>query len=135
MNRADYDRYLTAFNAKDYDTVCDFYAQPMAMDFFGVSLRSREDMKRFYSFLHGYVRESVRILNFASSDTLTAVDGLVRIEGLRDLDRETLDANGCGGLFPVKAGEVQEMRQFIFYTLKDGKIVNVECALMAPPGG
>jgi len=134
MNRADYERYLAAFNAKDYDTVCDFYAEPMAMDFFGVSLRSRADMKRFYGFLHSYVLESVRILNFASSDTLTAVDGLVRIEGLRDLDRATLEANGCGGLFPVKAGEVQEMRQFIFYTLKDGKIANVECALMAPPG-
>jgi ketosteroid isomerase-like protein len=37
MNRADYDRYLTAFNAKDYDGVADFYAEPMKMDFFGVS--------------------------------------------------------------------------------------------------
>lgn len=130
MNRADYDRYLAAFNAKNYDAVCDFYAEPMAMDFFGVSLRSRDDMKRFYSFLHSHVQESVTILNFASSDTLTAVDGLVRVEGLRDLDRETLDTNGCGGLFPIKAGEVQEMRQFIFYTVRGGKITNVECALM-----
>ena len=100
MNRADYDRYLAAFNAKDYDGVCDFYAQPMALAFFGVSLRSRDDMKRFYSFLHTYVLESVRVLNFASSDTLTAVDAIVRVEGIRDLDRATLDANGAPGLFP-----------------------------------
>lgn len=130
MNRTDYDRYLAAFNAKDYDAVCDFYAEPMNMNFFGVSLRSREDMKRFYSFLHGYVLESVRVLNFASSETLTAVDGLVRVEGIRDLDQETLAANGYGGLFPIKAGEVQDMRQLIFYTIRDGKIANVECALM-----
>jgi len=130
MNRADYARYTAAFNAKDYDAVCDFYAEPMNMNFFGVSLRSRADMKRFYGFLHQYVLESVRVLNFASSDTLTAVDAIVRVEGIADLDRATLDAHGAPGLFPIKAGEVQEMRQFIFYTLRDGRIANVECAIM-----
>ncbi len=134
MDRAAYDRYLAAFNARDYDAVCDFYAEPMSMNFFGVSLRSRDDMKCFYGFLHTYVEESVRILNFAASETLTAVDGLVRVEGIRDLDRETLDANGCGGLFPILAGEVQEMRQLIFYTIRDGRIANVECAIMPPAG-
>lgn len=129
MNRTDYDRYLAAFNAKDYDAVCDFYAEPMDMGFFGVSLRSRADMKRFYSFLHSYVKESVRVLNFASSETLTAVDAIVRVEGVRDLDRATLDANGASGLFPIRTGEVQEMRQFIFYTIRSGKIANVECAI------
>lgn len=132
MNRADYDRYLAAFNAKDYDAVCDFYAQPMGMDFFGVSIRSREDMKRFYGFLHAHVHESVSVLNFASSDTLTAVDAIVRIEAYRDLTPEVLEANGCGGLFPIMAGAVQELRQFIFYTITDGKIAKVECAMLPP---
>lgn len=132
MNRTAYERYLAAFNARDYDSVCDFYAQPMKLDFFGVSLRSREDLKRFYGFLHSYVKESVRVLNFASSDTLTAVDAIVRIEGKRDLNKETLVANGCPQLFPIKVGEVQELRQFILYTIADGKITKVECAL-APP--
>jgi ketosteroid isomerase-like protein len=130
MNRADYDRYLAAFNAKDYDAVCDFYHEPMAMSFFGVDIKSRDDMKRFYSFLHSYVNESVSVQNFASSDTLTAIDAIVRIEAFRDLDAETLAANGCAAFHPVKAGEVQELRQFIFYTIRDGKIVTVECALL-----
>lgn len=130
MNRADYDRYLAAFNAKDYDAVCDFYAQPMNMSFFGVDIHSREDMKRFYSFLHNYVHESVTVNNFASSDTLTAVDAIVRIEAYRDLDRETLEANGCGGLYPIKAGDVHALRQLIFYTIRDGKIAKVECAML-----
>lgn len=132
MNRADYDRYLEAFNAKNYDAVCDFYAEPMVMDFFGVSIRRREDMKRFYRFLHSYVKESVTVLNFAASPTLTAIDAVVRIEAFRDLDAETLAANVCAQFFPIKAGDVQEIRQFIFYTIKDGKIAKVECAL-APP--
>lgn len=129
MNRADYDRYLAAFNRRDYDAVCDFYAQPMRMEFFGISIRSREDMKRFYGFLHSHVKESVSVLNFASSPTLTAVDGIVRIEGYRDLDKKTLEAYGCGQLYPIAAGEVQQIRQFIFYTIVDGKISKVECAL------
>lgn len=129
MNRADYDRYLEAFNAKNYAAVCDFYAEPMVMDFFGVSIRRREDMKRFYRFLHSYVKESVTVLNFAASSTLTAVDALVRIEAFRDLDAETLAANGCAQFFPIKAGDVQEIRQFIFYSIEDGRIAKVECAL------
>ena len=130
MSRADYDRYLAAFNAKDYDAICDFYAEPMDMDFFGVHLCSRADMKRFYGFLHSYVKESVTVRNFASSDTLTAVDAIVRVEGFRDLDAQALAANGCAQFFPIKAGEVQQMRQFIFYTMRAGRIAKVECAIM-----
>jgi SnoaL-like domain len=132
MNRETYEAYLTAFNAKDYDRVADFYAQPMKMDFFGISLRSRDDLKRFYGFLHSYVKESVAVLNFASSDTLTAVDGLVRIEALRNLPQSVLDANGASALHPMIAGEVIELRQFIFYTIKGGKIAQTECAMLLP---
>ncbi len=132
MNRADYDRYLAAFNAKDYDGVADFYAEPMKMDFFGVSLRSRDDLKRFYGFLHSYVKESVTVLNFAASDTLTAVDGLVRIEAIRDLPQDALDANGASAFHPMVTGDVIELRQFIFYTTRGGKIAQTECAMLPP---
>jgi hypothetical protein len=129
MNRAQYDAYVRAFNARDYDAVCDFYVQPPTMSFFGVNISSRDELKAFYGFLHSYVKESVTITRFASSDDLTAVDAIVRIEAFRDLNAETLAANGCGGFFPVKEGEVQEMRQFLFYTIKEGKIERVECAM------
>lgn len=132
MNREAYESYLTAFNAKDYDGVADFYAEPMKMDFFGVSLRSRDDLKRFYGFLHSYVKESVTILNFASSDTLTAVDGLVRIEATHDLTQDVLDANSASAFHPMVAGDVIELRQFIFYTICGGKIVQTECAMLPP---
>lgn len=132
MNRDAYERYLACFNSKDYEGVADFYAEPMKMDFFGVSIRNREDLTRFYSFLHSYVKESVSVLNFAASDTLTAVDAIVRIEATRDLTQDVLAANGAGALHPMEAGQVLEMRQFIFYTTKAGKIVQTECALLPP---
>jgi ketosteroid isomerase-like protein len=132
MNREAYDRYLAAFNAKDYDGVAEFYAEPIKMDFFGVSIRNREDLKRFYGFLHSYVKESVTVRNFASSDTLTAVDAIVRLEAFRDLSAETLAANGCAQFHPMTAGQVFELRQFIFYTIRDGKIAQTECAMLPP---
>jgi ketosteroid isomerase-like protein len=132
MNRNDYNRYLAAFNAKDYDGVADFYAEPIHMDFFGISLRSRQDLKDFYGFLHSYVHESVTVRNFASSDTLSAIDGIVRIEAYRDLSRETLDARGATGFYPMTKGQIFELRQFIFYTIRDGKIARTECAMLPP---
>ena len=131
IDREGYDRYLAAFNARDYDAVADFYIDPPRMEFFGIVITSRQELKDFYSWLHSAVKESVTLRNFAASDTCTACDAVVRIEALRDLTRAELDARGATGFFPIKAGEVQEIRQFIFYTVRDGLIEQVEAAL--PP--
>ena len=61
---------------------------------------------------------------------IAAVEAIVRIEGTDDLTREILDANGMEQFFPIAKGEVQEMRQYIHYHLKDGKIESVGCALV-----
>ncbi len=129
LTRAGYDRYVAAFNAKDYDAVADFCVDPPLMSFFGVEIRSRQALKNFYAFLHDHVLESVRVLNFAASETLTAIEGVIRVEGIKDLTREALDAQGLFGFFPIAKGEVQEMRQFIFYAIENGRIARVECAL------
>jgi hypothetical protein len=130
MTREDYERYVAAFNARDYDAVFDFYAENPRMAFFGIEITTREQLRAFYTFLHRYVRETIRIERFASSEELAAVEGVVRIEGIEDLTRETLDAKGMDQFFPIRAGEVQEMRQYIHYHLKEGKIESVGCALV-----
>ena len=130
MTRDDYERYAAAFNARDYDAVFDFYAENPRMAFFGIEITTRQQLREFYSFLHQYVRETVVIEKFASSEELAAVEGIVRIEGLRDLTREILDENGMQQFFPVAQGEVQEMRQYIHYHLENGKIVTVGCAIV-----
>jgi hypothetical protein len=118
LDRAGYERYLAAFNARDYDAVADFYVDPPRMEFFGIVITSREELKAFYAWLHSCVKESVSIHNFAASETATAVDAIVRIEALRDLTRDELDSKGATGFFPIRAGDVQEIRQFIFYTTR-----------------
>jgi hypothetical protein len=129
MTRDDYERYAAAFNARDYDAVFDFYAENPRMAFFGIEITTREQLRAFYTFLHRFVRETIAIERFASSDELAAVEAMIRIEGIETLTRETLDANGMEQFFPVAKGEVQEMRQYIHYHLKNDKIVSVGCAL------
>lgn len=132
LDRAGYDRYLAAFNARNYDAVADFYVDPPRMDFFGIVITSRADLKGFYAWLHDHVDEQVRVLNFAAGETCTAIDAVVRIAARKDLTRAALDARGATGFFPIRAGEVQEIRQFIFYTTRGGRIARVECALPPP---
>ncbi|MFB0612737.1 nuclear transport factor 2 family protein [Aurantiacibacter poecillastricola] len=130
MTREDYDRYAEAFNARDYDAVFDFYADNPEMAFFGIEIRTREQLRDFYTFLHSYVRESITVEKFASSDELVAVEGVIRVEAFKDLTREELDARGLEQFFPIVAGEVQEMRQYIHYHMRGGKIASVGCAIV-----
>jgi hypothetical protein len=130
MTREDYENYAAAFNARDYDTVFDFYAERPKMAFFGIEITTRDQLKEFYGFLHQYVKETVTIERFAGSDELAAVEGIVRVEGIRDLTPEILAERGMPQFFPIMAGEVQEMRQYIHYHLTDGKIESVGCALV-----
>lgn len=131
MTREDYEAYAAAFNARDYDAVFDFYAERPKMAFFGVEITTRQQLREFYTFLHSYVRETVTIERFASSDELAAVEGIVRVEGIADLTREVLDARGLEQFFPIAKGDVQEMRQYIHYHLVGGKIESVGCAMVA----
>lgn len=130
MTRDDYERYAAAFNARDYDAVYDFYAPGARIAFFGVDLGSRAAFKRFYGFLHDYVDETLSVDRFAASDQLVALEGVIRIAARRDLDAPTLQAEGLDQFFPIRAGEVQELRQFIHYHVQDGRFTAVHCAIM-----
>jgi len=129
MERADYERYAQAFNDRDYDSVLDFYAPGARISFFGIDLSEQAEFKRFYAFLHSYVKESVIIEKFASSDELVALESVIRVEGLRDLTADVLEAEGLEQFFPIAKGEVQEMRQYIHYHLTDGKFTSVGCTM------
>jgi len=130
MDRADYERYAQAFNDRDYDSVFDFYATGARIGFFGVDLSDRAAFRRFYTVLHSYVKEGLTIEKFASSEELVALEGVIRVEGLRDLDAETLKTHGLDQFFPIAKGEVQEMRQYIHYHVANGKFTSVGCALV-----
>lgn len=129
MNRATYDRYLACFNARDYDGVLAFYADAFVLEFAGLRFTTRDQVKRFYAFLHAHLDESIHVTAFVSDGQLAALEGIVRIEGKVDLTAEALTAAGYPSLFPLARGQVLEIPQFIHYHLRDGRIVRAACAV------
>jgi len=134
MNRSDYDAYLRAFNARDYDAVLAHFAEPFELVFAGYVFRTKEEVRRFYEFLHAYVAESVTVHSFVSDGRMVALDADVRLEGLADLTPELLAERGLERIVPIGRGQVVTIPQFIHYHLDgEGRIVRALCAVYEPP--
>ena len=129
MNRADYDRYLACFNARDYDGVLSFWAEEFDLSFAGYHFRKKAEVRAFYSFFHQYANESVRVTAWVDSPGMVALEAVVRLEGIRELTPQTLEAQGLGRLVPLQVGQVVEIPQYIHYHLRDGLIVRAGCAV------
>lgn len=130
MNRADYDRYLACFNAKDYDGVLSFWADHFDLQFAGYRFTTPEEVRRFYGFLHQYLKETITVTAYVNDANMVAMEAIVRIEGLKPLDQATLEAAGYGRLVPLAVGQVVEIPQYIHYHLQGGKIVRAGCAVV-----
>jgi len=129
LDKAAYDRYLAAFNARDYDAVLDFYADRFELSFLGYVFRTREDVRNFYAFLHAHVAEHIILTAFVSDERMVALEADVRLEGITDLTPEMTAAAGFPKLAPLARGQVITIPQLIHYHLEDGKIVRALCAV------
>ena len=132
MDRVAYDQYLKQFNARNYEAVLAYYAPRFEITFAGYSLRSREAVRAFYTFLHQYVRESIVVHAFVSSSSMVCLEARVRLEGLRPLTPQAARDAGFERLMVPAVAEVVEIPQFIHYHLEDGKIVKALCAVFEP---
>lgn len=135
MNREQYANYVAAFHARDYDKVLDHYAPDgeFEVTFFGTSLTTREEVKRFYSFFHDHVKEEILISKFISNDEMVAAEAIVRITAFKDLTKEAAAEAGIAVEYPISQGQMLDVPQFVHYHLKNGKITAALCALFQPP--
>ncbi|NLT67042.1 MAG: nuclear transport factor 2 family protein [Acidobacteria bacterium] len=133
MTREEFDAYLSKFNSRDYEGFLKYFADKFEMVHVGGSLKSREEVMKFYGFLHTYIRESVIIDRFVSDEKTIALEARVRIEGARELSAETIAASDYPKLTPLKVGQAFVIPQFIHYHLENGKFVKVVCAELSPP--
>ena len=138
MDRADYERYVAAFNAPDYDApdydaLFVFFADDVRLEVSGHAMRGKQEIRAFYQFFHAYVRESVTILNFYPSATAAMADVLIRFEGMSDLTQAMLDAGGYGHMTPVPKGGAVEIEFFIQYEQgSDGLIHRIKGCVFVP---
>ena len=128
MNREEFDVYLTKFNNRDYDGFLDYFADKFEMIHIGGSITSREAVKKFYGFLHAYIKESVIVDRFVSDEHTIALEVRVRIEGVKELSKETVAASDYPRLTPLTVGQSAVIPQFIHYHIENGKFVKVVCA-------
>jgi len=125
--REDYKRYQEAFHAGDGETAFAYMVEDPRLSVFGLTITRRFQLEHMYRFLADYVRETVVLERIAISDDLVAVEELVRVEGVRDLDQQALREQKLHQFRPIRAGEVQLMRNFVHYHVRDGKIESGSC--------
>jgi hypothetical protein len=126
-SREDFNVYLTKFNNRDYEGFLDYFADKFEMIHVGGNLKSREEVMKFYNFLHKYIKETVIVDRLVMDINMIAMEARVQIEGIRELTPEAVAASDYPRLKPLKVGQKAIIPQFIHYHLKDGKIVKVEC--------
>ncbi len=125
--RADFDAYLVKFNGRDYQGFLDYFADDFEMIHVGGNLRSREEVMKFYGFLHSYIKETVMVDRLVMDRDTIAMEARVQIEGIRELTPETVAASEYPRLKPLKVGQKAVIPQFIHYHIVNGKFVKVEC--------
>ena len=126
-NRGDFNAYLAKFNRRDYEGFLAYYADKFEMIHVGGNLKSREEVIKFYNFLHHYIKETVIVDNLLMDRHMIAMEARVQIEGVKELTPEAIASSDYPRLTPLKVGQIVVIPQFIHYHIVDGKIVKVEC--------
>ncbi len=84
-SRKDFDAYLAKFNSRDYEGFLAYFADKFEMIHVGANLKSREEVMRFYNFLHQYIKESVIVDRLVMDRDTIAMEARVKIEGIKKL--------------------------------------------------
>ena len=128
MIRKDFDVYLAKFNGRDYEGFLDYFTDNFEMIHVGGSLKSRDEVMKFYKFLHAYIKENVIVDRFVSDEHTVALEARVQIQGVKELTPEAVAASDYPKLTPLTVGQTAMIPQFIHYHLEKGKFVKVVCA-------
>lgn len=126
-SRKDFDAYLMKFNNRDYQGFLDYFADKFEMIHVGGNLKSREEVMKFYNFLHRYIKETVIVDRLVMDRNTIAMEARVQIEGIKELTPEAVAASDYPRLKPLKVGQIAIIPQFIHYHIVNGKFVKVEC--------
>jgi hypothetical protein len=126
-NRKDFDVYLAKFNSRDYQGFLDYFADKFEMIHVGGNLKSREEVMKFYNFLHRYIKETVMVDRLVMDRNMIAMEARVQIEGIQELTPEAVATSDYPKLNPLKVGQKAIIPQFIHYHIVNGKFVKVEC--------
>lgn len=116
LDRAAYDRYIRLMNAADLKFV-DYYADDIK---FVMNIQGKANVLNFYAAQRPYVKEDIEVLFFCSDTAGAAAVVHSELRCIQDCDNASIFGR------MLKAGEVQQVRGYLFYKLNDhGKIVEI----------
>jgi len=111
MDRARYERYLAAFNGKDYDALGEFYADDVEFilsEERGLKFHGREAILNLYRPFHQAVDERVEIVRFADGGDFLAVEVKAEFRPIPGRSQQVID---------LPHGKVLKVTTFAFYDL------------------
>jgi hypothetical protein len=133
MTEADYLGYISAFNARDYDTLETFFADDFALENAGFIVKGKPAFRAFYKFFHEYCRETVIFKGFYPGKSGFVTNVVIRFEGLKDLSPELLMEKGYSGMTPVPKGAEVDVEFLILYELNPkGLVQHIRGAVYVP---
>lgn len=133
MTPDDYQRYLKAFNARDYAVLETFFADDFALENAGFRITGKPAFRAFYAFFHEYCREEVEFREFFAGESGFVANVVIRFTGLKDLSAEVLAEKGFSGMNVVPAGVTVDVEFYIHYVLNaEGLIQYIKGAVWVP---
>jgi ketosteroid isomerase-like protein len=136
MNRSEYDRYVAAFNGRDYDTLHSFFTEDVSMEVRGVQLKGKAAIRGFYDVFHQHVREHIVIEEFIPGEEAFAALGTIEFTGLTPFTRANLyRKTGYSWRKELAPGEVYLTHQMLWYNMRDGKVCRIRPGVIQMEGG
>ncbi|KPF76579.1 hypothetical protein IP68_04405 [Blastomonas sp. AAP25] len=118
MTKEDFQTYIAAFNAKDFEGFGRFYRDDVTLSLSGKRvLRSRDEILSFYRDVAKRCDEKLDLRRIVLDDTGIAVELDTEFKGLVD------DPGFIAG--PLVTGQSIFITSVIFYTIKDGRFSEI----------
>jgi ketosteroid isomerase-like protein len=123
MDRTRYERYLAAFNGKDYEALGEFYADDVEFvlsEDRGLKFRGREAILNLYRPFHRAVDEHVEIVHFADGGDFLAVEVNAEFRPIPGTTQSVID---------LPPGKVLKVTTFAYYDLgPDDRFTRIRAA-------
>jgi len=123
MTKNDIRAYFDAFNRKDFEGFGKFYAENVRLDVGSFVRNSRQEILDFYREVAKTCDERLTVRRVVMDDDGAAVEVDTEFKGLV--------ANPDFVAGPLVPGESIFITSFIFYTIRDGKFIDIKARRIA----
>lgn len=124
MNREDFETYIAAFNASDFDGFSKYYAEDVEFILGDrKKIRGRQAIVDFYRGVKEHIVEKLEIVDLLVAPDGFAMHSRTAFETIKDWpDFE---------LWPTKKGDIRRVESIILYRVEDGRFKSIKSARFA----